>query len=336
MNRKGFLSSLAGLGALVPSVTSQKLSENFVIPRYLRAGDTIGITSPAGYITAEEIEPAVRQIKQWGFRVKTGDTIGKKYFGFGGTDDERLRDLQNMLDDDSIKAVMCARGGYGVVRIIDRLDFKKFIARPKWIIGFSDITALHTHINSRLNIATIHSKMCNSFPVNSTAADNLQRETIDSIRLALTGEPLNYPVIPSPYNKYGTGEGALVGGNLRMIESLAGTASDLKTGNAILFVEDTGEYLYNIDRMFWNLKRTGKLKNLNGLVIGGFRIKPDDPGEEFGIPLQRIVLDAVKEYRFPVCFGFPAGHQKDNFALKCGARHRLQVRSQSCVLEEIN
>lgn len=335
MNRKNFLSSVVGLSAFTSVRANEEVAGIPLMPRYLKKGDTIGITSPAGYILLKDIEPAVQQMMSWGYKVKIGDTIGKKNFGFGGTDDERAKDMQMMLDDPSLSAIMCARGGYGVIRIIDRLDFKKFKLKPKWIIGFSDVTILHSHLNKNLGIASIHSKMCNSFPDDWNAADELQKQTIYSIRDALAGVPVKYPLIPTPYNKTGVAEGVLVGGNLKTLESLAGTASDIVTNGKILFVEDTGEYLYSIDRMFWNLKRTGKLKGLKGLVVGGFKIKPDDPGEEFGINLQTIVLDRLKNYQYPVCFDFPVGHQKNNFALKCGARYRMKIAPQSCTLEEI-
>ena len=339
MDRKRFLSSLTGMTALMssaPAMRPRNVPEEVIIPPYLKKGDYIGITSPAGYITLADIQPAVEQINSWGLRVKIGSTIGKRNFGFGGTDKERMTDLQQMLDDSSLKAIMCARGGYGVIRIIDGIDFSRFRKNPKWLIGFSDITVLHSHINSNYGIASIHSKMCNSFPEKWPLAEPVQQQTIFSIRDALMGKPWTHQVVPSPYNRSGIADGVLVGGNLKMIESLAGSSSDLYTNGKILFVEDTGEYLYSIDRMFWNLKRSGKLVGLKGLIIGGFKIKPDDPGEEFGIPLQHIVMDKVKEYNFPVCFDFPVGHQKNNFALKCGARYRLKVMPQSCSLEELN
>lgn len=347
MNRKDFLSSVAELGALfagdragaaaasLPGVASFPATLP-VLPPYLRAGDTVAITSPAGYISREGIAPAIALLKQWGFRVRIGRTIGSRFFGFGGRDEERAADMQVLLDDPSVKAILCARGGYGTIRIIDRLDFHRFQQHPKWIIGFSDVTVLHSHLNRQLGVASLHSKMCNSFPDNWDAAASLQKDTILSIYLALVGKKMRYAAVPSAFNRPGIAEGVLVGGNLKMIESLSGTASDLRTEGKILFVEDTGEYLYSLDRMFWNLKRTGKLVGLKGLVIGGFRIKPDDPGEEFGIALQDIVLDRVKDYSYPVCFDFPVGHQIDNFALKCGVAHRLEVSSASCTLQEIN
>jgi muramoyltetrapeptide carboxypeptidase len=211
------------------------------------------------------------------------------------------------------------------VRIIDKLDFKKFKTHPKWIIGFSDITVLHSHINRNFRVATLHSKMCNSFPSDWSNADATQLLSLESIDNALKGKYFKYSASKNKNNKFGTADGELVGGNLRIIETLAGTKSDLNTKNKILFLEDTEEYLYNIDRMFWNLKRSGKLDHLKGLIIGGFKIKPDDPGEEFGLTLEQIVLEKVKEYNYPVCFDFPVGHQFYNVAMKCGMFHRLHV-----------
>lgn len=269
-----------------------------------------------------------------GYKIKIGKAIGKKHFTQGGTDEERLADLQQMLDDDSLSAIMCARGGYGLIRIIDKLNFKKFIKNPKWIIGFSDATILHSHINRNSGIATLHSKMCNSFP-DPAFAEPVQTETIDSIFKCLTGAKMIYNFPSSIKNKSGKATGILVGGNLKTLESLAGTASDINTKNKILFVEDTGEYLYSIDRMFWNLKRSGKFSDLAALIIGGFKIKPDDAGEEFGKTLEEIVSEKVSEYNYPVCFDFPVGHQKNNFALKCGVLHTISVSKTGASLHEI-
>jgi muramoyltetrapeptide carboxypeptidase len=340
MNRKHFLSSFLAAALPFPGFSSMVWnSENEspapILPRYLKPGDTIGITCPAGYITLPEIQPAMVQMVEWGFNIKVGDTVGKKDFTFGGTDEERARDFQHMIDDPKVKAIMCARGGYGFVRIIDKLNFSKLETHPKWIIGFSDITVLHCHLNRNHGIASIHSKMCNSFPDDWNKAEPIQIETILSIKQALTGQKMKYTAPVNPLNKTGKANGPLIGGNLKMIETLAGTRSDLRTTNKILFVEDTGEYLYSIDRMFWNLKRTGKLEKLAGLIIGGFKIKPDDPGEEFGRSVQDIVLDRVKEYNYPVCFDFPVGHQRNNYALKCGVIHRLSVSNEEVTLREI-
>jgi muramoyltetrapeptide carboxypeptidase len=341
MDRKYFLGTATALiaGTAVPfKKTFGTVSEEELIykqPPYLKIGDIIGITSPAGFITYEEIQPATQLLQSWGYKTQAGDTIGKRNFTFGGTDEERLNDLQKMLDDPKIKAIMCARGGYGSIRIIDRVNWTKFKLNPKWLIGFSDITVLHNHIHNNFQIASIHSKMTNSFPDDWNLAEPIQIETIISIRDALSGKQMKYPVVAHPSNKQGVAEGVLVGGNLKTIETLTGSSSDIKTGGKILFVEDTGEYLYSIDRMFWNLKRTGKLNNLKGLIIGGFKLKPDDLGEEFGKTVEDIVLEKVKDFKFPVCFDFPVGHQKNNFALKCGVRHRLSVTEKEVTLTEI-
>ncbi|MCW3093196.1 MAG: peptidase LD-carboxypeptidase [Ferruginibacter sp.] len=339
MNRKNFLASIIPLAASFPvlekSHPTNEPGAAVVIPPYLKKGDNIGITCPAGYITAEEIEPSLIKLSEWGFITVLGKTVGKKDFTYGGTDEERLNDFQQMLDDKNIRAILCARGGYGAVRIIDKIDFRQFVLHPKWIIGFSDITVMHSHLNRNYNIASIHSKMCNSFPADWSLAEPVQKETIESIQKCLSGEKMNYTAVPNSNNKMGIASGALVGGNLKTIESLAGSSSDLVTKNKILFVEDTGEYLYSIDRMFWNLKRSGKLDKLSGLMVGGFKIKKDDEGEAFGKTLEEIVLEKVTEYHYPVCFDFPVGHQKNNFALKCGIKHRLTVQPDACTLTEI-
>lgn len=338
MDRKNFIQSSATVLAsgIMPGLPINASDErSFISPPYLREGQLIGITSPAGYITLEEIRSAVDKMESWGYKIKIGDTIGKRDFTFGGTDEERAKDFQQMLDDPTIKAIMCARGGYGVVRIIDKLNWVKFKAKPKWIIGFSDITVFHSHLNKNFGIASIHSKMCNSFPDDWSLAEPIQIETIESIQIALRGEKMKYSAIPNPENKSGNAEGVLIGGNLKMLETLAGTKSDINTTGKILFVEDTNEYIYNVDRMFWNLKRTGKLSNLKGLIVGGFKIKADPDTEDFGKTLQDIVLEKVKNYHFPICFDFPVGHQKNNYALKCGMKHRLKVSADEVSLKEV-
>ncbi len=344
MNRKYFLSSLALLTAAMPAVpvlastfpgVVLKESRAHQIPPYLKPGDTIGITCPAGFITLEQILPSIKLMESWGYRISLGKTVGARDFTFGGTDEERAVDLQQMLDDQNIKAIMCARGGYGVVRIIDQLNFKKFIKHPKWILGFSDITVLHGHLNSNFNIASIHSKMCNSFPADWSKADAVQIETILSIRQALAGEELGYKTTFNQANRLGYAQGILVGGNLSIIENLSGSNSDLDTAGKILFLEDTGEYLYSIDRMLWNLKRNGKLSRLKGLIIGGFKVKKAEEEENFGKTIEEIVMEKIKDYTYPVCFDFPVGHQKNNFALKCGIKHNLDVYAQGSTLTSI-
>ncbi len=339
MNRKHFLSAVipaaAAVASLKASAANVVAANKIAIPRYLKPGDTIGITCPAGYIKTEAVQPAVQQMQSWGFNIKIGQTVGKRDFTMGGTDAERLADLQQMLDDPNIKAIMCARGGYGAVHIIDQLNFKRFMAKPKWVIGFSDITVLHNHIHTNCHVATLHSKMCNSFPDNWSLAEPIQVETILSIKQALTGPKMSYTSPASASNRPGVVTAPLVGGNLSILATLTGTRSDINTDGKILFLEDTGEYMYNIDRMLYNLQRSGKLSKLAGLVIGGFKVKPDEPDDEFGKTVNEVVLDRVKNYAYPVCFDFPVGHQKNNFALKCGVTHTLNVTPTGGTLNEV-
>ena len=333
MNRKDFLSSVIPLAAS-PIAFHDKTGHEFIkqIPPYLKKGDVIGITCPSGHISLEECQPAVNKMKEWGFEIRIGSTVGLKDFSFAGTDEERLKDLQQMLDDDSVKAIMLGRGGYGAVRIIDQIDFTRFEKKPKWVIGFSDATVLHIHINHNYGIATIHSKMCNSFPQDFAKAEPAQIASIESIRQCLVGERMKYRCAANEHNRFGEGIGDLVGGNLSIIENLAGSVSNLFTEGKILFIEDVGEYLYRIDSMLWNLKRSKKLNKLKGLIVGQFRIKPDDPGEEFGKDLCEMVMEKVKDFDFPVCFNFPVGHVKENYALKYGVKHHLIVNKEGSAL----
>ncbi len=337
MKRKNFISSILPASFAVGSIASSlKFEErDLKIPSFLKTGDLIGITSPAGFITLADLQPAIAKLEEWGYQVQVGNTIGKQDFTFGGTDEDRLADFQNMLDDKKISAILCARGGYGCIRIIDQLDFTTFKKFPKWVIGFSDVTVLHNHIFSNFRISTIHSKMCNSFPAIWNAATEVQKASIDSIFTALNGGKILYNSPINNFNKVGVGSGKLTGGNLRTLENLSGSHSSVDTKGCLLIVEDTGEYLYSIDRMFYNLKRSGKLKKLTGLIIGGFKIKPDDEGDIFGKTLEEIVLEKVKEYNYPVCFDFPVGHQVNNFALRLGVNYHLNVSDSGADLSSI-
>lgn len=339
MNRKDFLSAVVPLATVAAAFTNQKpliksshLKKN---PPYLKKGDTIGICCPSGYISLEECQSAIKKMQEWGFNIRVGETVGMKDFTYAGSDEARAKDLQQMMDDASIKAIMLGRGGYGAVRIIDRIDFTKFEKRPKWIIGFSDATVFHCHINHNYGIATLHSKMCNSFPDDFLKADQTQIDSIDSIRQCLIGERMVYKRSPIIENRRGVGIGALVGGNLSIIEQVTGSISNLHTEGKILFIEDVGEYAYKIDGMLWNLKRSKKLDRLKGLIIGEFKIKPDDPGEEFGKTIYEMVMEKIEKYQYPVCFNFPVGHVKENYALKCGVKHKLIVDHEKTILEQI-
>lgn len=301
------------------------------IPPYLQPGDTIGITCPAGYMALERMQVCVQTLQSWGFTVKMGRTPGsdsRNYFS--GTDAERLHDFQQLLDDDSVRAVLCARGGYGIGRIIDDISFRKFARHPKWVIGYSDVTILLSHIYARYKIAALHSPMAGAF--NDGGADN---EYVQSLKHLLTGGKANYRCATHPFNHPGKAEGVLVGGNLSLLVHLTGTSSDIKTKDKILFIEDVGEYLYSIDRMLWHLKRTGKLDRLAGLVIGGFT-DTKDTERPFGKPVYDIIHEVVKEYDYPVCFGFPVSHDKENYALKTGVPHRLVVDDGKVQLKEIS
>ncbi len=299
------------------------------IPRYLEPGDTIGITCPAGYMAAAKAQTCIDTLQQWGYKVKVGATLGSDSDTyFSGTDEERLRDFQAMLDDDTVKAILCGRGGYGMGRIIDKVDFKAFKKNPKWIIGFSDITVLHSHLYSNYKIASLHAPMAAAF--NDEGFNN---EYIQSLRKALEGKTARYQCEVHPFNYKGEAIGELVGGNLSLIAHSIGTPSDIKTKGRILFLEDIGEYLYNIDRMFYQLKRSGKLDKLAGLIIGGFTDSKDTE-RPFGKTAYEIIHEVVKEYDYPICFNFPVSHEKENYALKVGVGYKLKVGKGKVVLEE--
>ena len=288
-------------------------------PPYLKQGSTIGIACPSGYLQKDRIEHAVEVLKQWGFNVKVGKAVGAEHHYFAGTDEERREDLQEMLDDPAIDAILMGRGGYGLSRIIDALDFTAFKNKPKWICGFSDVTVLHSHIQSQFNIATLHSPMCIAFKPGTEYTDYLQ-----NFRDAITGTSLSYQTPPSKYNRPGTAEGIMTGGNLSLLAHLTGSASEVNTEGKILFIEDTGEFLYNIDRMMLHLKRAGKLDKIAALLVGDFdNIKESE--RSFGQGIEEIILDKVKDYSYPVCFNFPAGHEEINFTLSFGMDHKLIV-----------
>ena len=299
------------------------------IPPYLQKGDTIGLVCPAGFMPVEKVSECIRVINEdWGFTTKVGITIGQQYHYFSGTDEERIEDLQHMLDDENVKAILCARGGYGLTRIIDKIDFTNFKKNPKWIIGFSDVTILHSHIYRNYQISTLHAPMANAFN-----EDGFKNEFVQSLRHALEGKKIKYQCKPHEFNKKGEGIGELVGGNLSLLAHLVGTDSDIKAKGRILFIEDVGEYLYNVDRMMYQLKRSGKLDKLAGLIVGGFTDMKDTE-RPFGQTVHEIIRDAVSEYDYPVCFNFPVSHEKENYALKIGVGYKLKVGKNKVTLEE--
>lgn len=301
---------------------------NNIIPPYLKKGDTIAIVCPSGHMDNEKAEICIQTLMNWGFNVQVGPTLGGKYYYFSGTDEQRLNDLQAKLDDPNVKAILCGRGGYGLTRIMDRLDFEKFKQHPKWVIGYSDITLLHTHLNSKLKIASLHAPMAGAF--NDGGATSIY---VKSLKTALSGAPVLYKVENNALNRPGIGKGKLVGGNLCMLANGLGTASEVKTKNKILFIEEVGEYIYSADRMFAQLKRAGKLKHLSGLIIGSFSDMKDTT-TPFGSTIYEAIKAHIAEYKYPVAFGFPVGHEDANYALKSGVRHELKVTKNKVSLQE--
>jgi muramoyltetrapeptide carboxypeptidase len=288
-------------------------------PSYLMKGDKIGIVAPARSITFEEVLPSIKLFQKWDLEVILGTYIFSKENQFAGSDSQRTADLQQMLDDPTIRAIICARGGYGTVRIIDQLDFTGFCRNPKWIAGYSDITVLHSHINKTFGIETLHSIM----PVNIKETD-FENDSVMSLKKALFGEKLFYNLPITFQGKSGLRDGILTGGNLSIICSQMGTKSELNTDGKVLFLEDVDEYLYHIDRMMMNLKRAGKLAVLNGLIAGGMdRMKDNEV--PFGKTAREIISSAVAEYDYPVCFDFPAGHGDVNLSLILGRKVRFSV-----------
>lgn len=300
-----------------------------IIPPYLSPGDTIGIMCPSGYMPAEKSSTCIHILKEWGYRVKEGNTIKSQYHYFSGTDEERLSDLQQMLDDNEVKAILFARGGYGITRIVDKINFKKFAKRPKWIVGYSDITLLHSHIFKQYKISTLHAPMAAAF--NDGGYEN---PYILSLKNALAGEKTNIHLPYHPLNKKGQAVGKLIGGNLSLLAHITGTKSQVKMKGKILFLEDIGEYIYHIDRMMYQLKRSGQLEELSGLIIGGFTDMKDTI-IPFGKDVYQTISDLVKDYSYPVCFNFPVGHQTENFALKMGVEHHLFVEENHVLLHEV-
>jgi muramoyltetrapeptide carboxypeptidase len=299
-------------------------------PPYLKKGDAIAITCPAGFMAKEKVATCVETLKKEGYKVLVGKTVGSKSTNyFSGTDNERLKEMQAYLDDKNVHAILCGRGGYGTGRIIDKLNFTTFVQHPKWIIGFSDITLLHSHIYTHYKIATLHAPMAAAF-----ANVDHNPANIVSLLKALKGEKNNYTTKPNILNKIGEAKGKLIGGNIALLANAIGTPSDMNTKNCMLFIEDIGEQLYAVDRMMYQLKRSGKLKNLAALIVGDFS-DMQDTDRPFGKTIYEIVSDIVAEYDYPVCFNFPVGHGNENVALKVGVKYMLEVNKKRGSLTEL-
>ena len=292
-----------------------------ILPPYLKPGDAIGIAAPARKISREELAPTLALLERRGYRVVLPDNLFAECHQFAGTDEQRAADMQCLLDNPEVRAILFARGGYGSVRIIDRLDFTAFLQHPKWLCGYSDMTVFHSHLQAQYGIPTLHATM----PVNITA-DTMNSDNVRTLFDALEGRPLHYEVPTHPFNRNGNATATLVGGNLSMLYSLLGSPSDIDTDGKILFIEDLDEYLYHIDRMMMNLKRNGKLDRLAGLIVGGMSDMNDNT-IPYGKNAEEIVAEHCAEYDYPVCFGFPAGHIARNLTLKLGLDAQLTVNN---------
>ena len=293
------------------------------IPPSLQKGDTIAIVCTARKNIDDNLKPAIDLLHSWGLEVLIGKTIGLDNNQLAGTDAERAADFQQQLDNPNIKAIWCVRGGYGTVRMIDLLDFTKFKKSPKWIVGFSDVTVIHSYINN-LNIATIHGAM----PITVGKAST---ESIESLRQSLFGESLNYEIPFDAANRLGNAKGEIVGGNLSILYSLMGSNAQIDCKGKILFIEDLDEYLYHIDRMMMSLKRCGCFEDLNGLIVGTMS-KMKDNDIPWGKNANQIIEDVTKGYSFPVLYNFPAGHFRDNRALIFGKQVSLELNATTSKL----
>jgi len=305
-----FIAALLFLSITLQAQTAVK------IPSYLTKGDTVGILATARKVDLAPLQPAIALLKSWGLNVVIGKTIGLSDNQLAGADWQRATDFQEMLDNPKIKAIWCAKGGYGTVRIVDRLDFTKFKKKPKWFVGFSDATVLHSHINN-FDIATLHALV-------GISVAHATPEAIESFRKALFGEKLSYSLPAHKYNHPGKATGELIGGNLSVLYSIMGSKSEADYKGKIIFIEDLDEYLYHIDRMMMNLERNDYFKNVKGIIIGGMT-KMRDNDIPWGHDALDIIQDITKEYKIPICFNFPAGHIQDNRALVMGKQITLDV-----------
>lgn len=310
--------------------TAQEITPHKLIqPPYLKAGDSVAIVAPSGILKnkSDEIEQAKQLLKGWGLQVVIGKHVFQDANHFAGTDDERCEDLQKALDDPGIRAIWCARGGYGTVRILDKLNWAKFNENPKWLIGYSDITALHNAIHNE-GVESIHALMCTSLSEEFSSIE----QTIGTFKDAIFGTGLNYTLEGSTYNRTGSAKGQLVGGNLTMLHTMLGSKTSIDTSGKILFIEEIGEYKYHIDRMLQSLKRAGYFDNCKGLIVGDIS-KLRKNTTLWGSSVEQLILDALSDFTFPIAFNMPAGHEKDNRALILGRTIQLNVsQNQTMVI----
>ena len=289
------------------------------IPAFLQKGDTILIIGTARARGPELIEPAIKTLKRWGLKVEKGSNLFKKHHQFAGTDEERIEDLSWAVSHPTARAVLIAGGGYGALRIIDHVNFKPLLRYPKWFVGYSDATVIHSRLLN-MGFACIHGTMAFQF--------GQHRQATLSVKKLLFGEKTSYRIPSARLNRAGKASGLITGGNLSLLYALSGSSDYPDTNKVILFIEDLDEQLYHIDRMMMQLKRSGKLKNLAGLIVGGMTEMKDN-AVPYGMTAEEIILDAVKEYKYPVCFNFPAGHIPGNMAIYLGVKVRLEVRDNN-------
>lgn len=307
----------------------EKQNSTLKQPAYLKAGDTVAIVAPSGILKnkIKEVAQAKALLNSWGLHVVVEKHVFSQANHFAGTDDERCEDFQNALDDPKISAIWCARGGYGTVRILDKLDYSTFKENPKWIIGYSDITALHNQLHNE-GIESIHALMCTSLQDDTETI----KETILTFKDAIFGKPLSYILKGSTYNKTGKTSGQLVGGNLTMLHTMLGSKTSIDVSGKILFIEEIGEYKYHIDRMLQSLKRAGYFDNCKGVIVGDFT-KLRKNTTLWGTSIEQLILDALSDYDFPIAFNMPAGHEKDNRALILGRTVQLTVNKEKSTVE---
>ena len=308
---------------------SSKQHLMLIQPDYLKAGDTVAIVAPSGILKerTNEIELAKALLKSWNLNVVVGKHVFNQANHFAGTDDERCEDFQQALDDNTISAIWCARGGYGTVRILDKLDYTMFKAHPKWLIGYSDITALHNQMHNE-GFESIQAMMCVSLNEDQKGLE----ETISTFKNTIFGTPLSYELKGSDYNKIGNSSGQLVGGNLTMLHTMLGSNTSIDTTGKILFFEEIGEYAYHIDRMLQSLKRAGYFDHCKGVIVGDIT-KVRKNTTPWGKPIEQLILDALEDYDFPIAFNMPAGHEKDNRALIFGRGVELKVTKEKANIE---
>ena len=298
-----------------------------IAPKPLTPGDKIGLIAPSRKIKQEDLMECVQLLEEWGFRTVPGENIYQQHHQFAGNDDERAEDFIKMILDPEIKAILCVRGGYGTVRILERLNKSTIQNNPKWVIGYSDITVLHSYFNKVIGCETVHASM----PINCKT-DTVQNDTWQMLRKVLQGDLIDYDIAGHEYNRPGKTTAVLVGGNLSVLFSLRGTFCDVDTDGKILFIEDLDEYLYHLDRMMMNLKISGKLRNLKGLIVGGMTEMKDNT-IPFGKTAYEIIADAVNDYGYPVIYNFPAGHCEPNLPLLLGRKVIMDVRPEKARLE---